>query len=257
MPQGGFPIPPAELVVGPLGGELENAQAVTEENVSSYEPVHAMDSDLDAGQETGTISVTVVVFYDKDGSEAYFSVPVSVRVEEYTDKSFVEQEYGSYENIVTELASLSQKVEQLENEIKTLRADKNSDTAKINELSVELTAYKRAYEALLEKFSEFVAGSTTDDSGYFGTYEDLETGEVKDVVFIEGNPTEYEDTGEKTEDGKTIYIGQYDTDGDKIPETIKFYVDEKGIHIVDDTGADTGKVYEDTLGAIERQTVLS
>lgn len=234
--------------------ELENSQSVTEMNVSSYEPVHAMDSDLDAGQETGTISVTVVVFYDNEGNEAYFSVPVSVRVEEYTDKSFVEQEYGSYENIVTELASLSQKVEQLEKEIETLQADKDTDTAKINELSVELTAYKRAYETLLEKFSKFVAGSTTDDSGYFGTYEDPDTGEKKDVVFIEGNPIEYEDTGDKTEDGKTIYIGQYDTDGDHVSETIKFYVDEKGVHIVDDTGADTGKVYEDTLGAIERQT---
>lgn len=234
--------------------ELEKTQAVTVANVSSYEPVHAMDSDLDIGQDTGTISVTVVVFYDNNGSEAYFSVPVSVRVEEYTDKSFVEQEYGSYENIVKELASLSQKVDQLKGEIATLQADKEADTARINELSVELTAYKRAYETLLEKFSEFVASSHTDDSGYFGTYKDPETGTVKDVVFIEGNPTEYEDTGNKTADNKTIYIGQYDTNGDGNPETIKFYVDAQGVHVVDDTGASTGDVYEDKLGAIERQT---
>lgn len=234
--------------------ELENAQAVTEEGVSAFEPVHAMDTDLDAGQETGTISVTVVVFYEKDGAEAYFSVPVSVRVEEYTDKSFVEQEYGSYENIVKELASLSQKVEQLQQEIEALRSDKNADTEKINQLSVELTAYKRAYEALLEKFSEFVSSSTTDDSGYFGKYEDPDTGEVKDVVYIEGNPIEYEDTGETTKDGKKIYICRYDVDGDGEAETIKFYVDERGVHIVDDTGTDTGKVFEDTLGAIQRQT---
>ena len=28
MPQGGIPIPPAELVVGPLGGELEKKKAL-------------------------------------------------------------------------------------------------------------------------------------------------------------------------------------------------------------------------------------
>ena len=33
MPQGGFPIPPAELVVGPLGGELK----IEKSAFSSYE----------------------------------------------------------------------------------------------------------------------------------------------------------------------------------------------------------------------------
>ena len=227
--------------------ELESSQNVTVETVGAYEPVNAKDTDLDMGSETGTISVTVVVF-SEDADKGYFSVPVSVRVEKYSDKSYVEQEYGSYENIVQQLAILSQNVESLEAQIAQLKADKNSDTAKINELSTELAAYKRIYEELLETFAEFVSSSETDETGYFGTYEG------DDVVFIEGNPISYEDSNSQTEDGKTIYTAQYDTDDDESPETIKFYVDSDGIHLVDDQGHDTGVVYKDELGVIERKT---
>lgn len=233
---------------------LENAKNVTEAEVSSYEPVHAEADDLDAGQETGTISVTVIVFYENDNGETkYFSTPVSIRVEEYNAKSFVEQEYGSYENIAEELAELTEKVKELEATITSLQEEKDVDTATIEELKGELATYKDAYEELVAAFADYVSSSQTDGSGYFGTITD-DSGESTDVVYIEGNATLYEETDATTEDGKTIYTAEYDTDGDGTEETIYFYVDSEGIHLTDSEGNATGTVYTDTLGVIERQT---
>lgn len=232
---------------------LEAANNLTIEAVSALEPVHAESDDLDIGSTTGTIPVTVIVFYEEDGAKDYFSTPVSVRVEKYTAESYVEQVYGSYENIVKNLAELSTKVAALEQQVKDLEGDKEADAATIDALTKELAAYKKAYNDLLAKFAEFVDSSKTDDSGYFGTFTDPVTGEEKEVVYINGEPTTFEDSGETTTNGDKIYTGQYDTNGDGTPETIKFYVDENGVHLVDDTGNDTGVVYEDTLGAIQRQ----
>lgn len=233
---------------------LENTNNVTEAEVSSYEPVHAKDEDLDAGQETGTISVTVIVFYaDESGQAKYFSTPVSIRVEEYNAKSWVEQEYGSYENIAEQLAALMNKVQQLEDTISRLQADKDVDTATIEELKKELKTYKEAYEKLVAAFSDYVSSNESDGSGYFGTITGS-SGEKSDVVYIEGNATLYEKTDAKTSEGKDIYKAQYDVDGDGTDEEIYFYVDADGIHLTDENGNPTGTIYDDPLGVIERET---
>ena len=233
---------------------LENANNVTEAEVATYEPVHAEAEDLDAGQETGTISVTVIVFYeDESGAAKYFSTPVTIRVEEYNDKSYVEQEYGSYEKIAQELASLTDKVKALEAEITELESSKEADTATIEQLQKELNTYKKAYEDLVKAFADYVSSSESDGSGYFGTITGS-SGTKEDVVFIEGNATIYEKTDITSSDGKPIYSASYDTDGDGNEETIYFYVDADGVHLTDSTGKPTGTVYTDPLGVIERET---
>lgn len=233
---------------------LENTNNVTKVEVASYEPVHADSEDLDAGQETGTISVTVIVFYeDENGAEKYFSTPVTIRVEEYNAKSYVEQEYGSYENIAEELATLTDKVKELEAEIVGLQESKDADTATITKLQEELNTYKKAYEDLVDAFADYVSANEADGSGYFGTITGS-SGVSEDVVYIEGNATLYEKTDATTSDGKTIYTAEYDTDGDGTEETIYFYVDAEGVHLTDASGNPTGTVYTDTLGVIERET---
>lgn len=233
---------------------LENSNNVTEAEVSSYEPVHADSADLDAGQETGTISVTVIVFYeDESGAAKYFSTPVTIRVEEYNAKSYVEQEYGSYENIAEELATLTDKVKELEAKITELQESKDADTATITKLQEELNTYKKAYEDLVEAFADYVSANETDGSGYFGTITGS-SGVSQDVVYIEGNATIYEETEATTADGKPIYSAEYDTDGDGAEEKIYFYVDAEGVHLTDASGKPTGTVYTDTLGVIERET---
>ena len=236
--------------------ELEaSADGVTEAAVASYEPVNAKDSDLDNGQSTGTISVTVIVFYeDEKGLAKYYSTPVSVRVEEYSAKSYVEQVYGSYDNIAKELATLSLKVEELEAKVKTLKASNDADEAEILALTNELQVYKDAYDELLDNFAKYVDSLDIDETGYIGTATDPVTGEETDVAYIEGNAVPYTGTGDITADDKPIYKGSYDIDNDGTDDTIYFYVDSDGIHIVDEDGNDTGDVYTDTLGAIERKT---
>ncbi len=233
---------------------LENANNVTETEVASYEPVHADSEDLDAGQETGSVSVTVIVFYeDENGTVKYFSTPVTIRVEEYNAKSYLEQEYGSYENIAEKLATLTDKVKELEAEIVRLEESKEADAATITKLQEELNAYKKAYEDLVEIFADYVSANESDGSGYFGTITGS-SGISEDVVYIEGNATLYEEANVTTSDGKTVYTAEYDTDGDGIEETIYFYVDAEGVHLTDASGNPTGIVYTDTLGVIERET---
>ena len=233
---------------------LENINKVTEDEVASYEPVQAKAEDLDAGQDIGTISVTVIVFYENDeGLKKYFSTPVTIRVEEYNSKSYVEQEYGSYENIAEVLATLTDRVKELEAEISDLKENNPENDEKVTQLQEELNTYKKAYEDLVKLFADFVTSNKTDESGYFGTITDA-AGNSNDVVYIEGNPIIYENTVVITPEGKPIYTAEYDTDKDGIKEIIYFYVDSEGVHLTDVNGNSTGTVYTDTLGVIERET---
>lgn len=198
--------------------EAKKDGGVTEDAIASYEPVHAADSDLDPGATTGTVSVTVIVFYDvknSDGSvtaRKYYSTPVSIRVEEYTSKSYIEQVYGSYDAIADKLVELDNQIAALQKELE--KADVNS----IEELTKELNEYKVAYAELVKTLEKYVSDNNQAGNGYFGTTKDDTTGETKDVIFINGNPTSYVDTGKTDSDGNTIYKVLYDVNGDGTAE---------------------------------------
>ncbi len=230
---------------------MDGNGTITEANVAALEPVTATNDDLDAGTDTGTLSVTVIVFYeDENGATKYFSAPVSIRVDKYSAANYVEQTYGSYENIANELATLSKEVKDLEAQITTLQNKSDADAAQIAELSSQLKAYKDAYEELLAQLAEYVSSTTTDNSGYFGTITDSEG--THDVVYIDGTASSYTDTGETTANGDKIYTASHDVNGDGTPETIRIYVDGDGVHVVDENGVETGDVYTDTVGALQR-----
>ena len=229
--------------------EFNNAEAngqVTDEVISSFEPVTATSDDLSAGQTTGTISVTVVVFYDEvdsDGNSSvkYYSTPVSIRVEEYSAESYIEQQYGSYEAIADKLV-------ELENQIKELsKALEDADVDSVEDLNNQLNAYKDTYAEIVKLLEQYMNSNTiTDGAGYFGTTTDSD-GKTVNVVYIDGTACSYTDAETTTADGKKIYKTSYNG------EEIYFYVDGSGIHVVDQYGADTGTVYKDTLAALERQ----
>lgn len=238
--------------------EAKKDGGVTEDSIASYEPVHAADSDLDPGATTGTVSVTVIVFYDvknSDGSvtaRKYYSTPVSIRVEEYTSKSYIEQVYGSYDAIADKLVELDNQIATLQKELE--KADVNS----IEELTKELNEYKVAYAELVKTLEKYVSDNNQAGNGYFGTTKDDTTGETKDVIFINGNPTSYVDTGKTDSDGNTIYKVLYDVNGDGTAEETYIVVKNDGVHVVDQDGYpvkvnEKDVVYKDTLGALKRQ----
>lgn len=238
--------------------EAKKDGGVTEDAIASYEPVHAADSDLDPGATTGTVSVTVIVFYDvknSDGSvtaRKYYSTPVSIRVEEYTSKSYIEQVYGSYDAIADKLVELDNQIAALQKELE--KADVNS----IEELTKELNEYKVAYAELVKTLEKYVSDNNQAGNGYFGTTKDDTTGETKDVIFINGNPTSYVDTGKTDSDGNTIYKVLYDVNGDGTAEETYIVVKNDGVHVVDQDGYpvkvnEKDVVYKDTLGALKRQ----
>jgi len=238
--------------------ELASQTGVTEEKIASYEPISAKDSDLADGQSTGTISATVVVFYDADGTAKYFSAPVSIRVEEYSAKSYIEQAYGSYDAVAAAFVEYENRIADLE------KALGEADVDSIDSLTKELAACKIQYAELVELLASYVSDNTTDETGYFGTTTDG-SGNTKDVVFIEGNATEYTDTNKTDDNGKKIYSASYDADGDGTPETIYFTVQEDGIHLTDEDGnavkvdgsapadGESGAILADKLGALQRQ----
>ena len=238
--------------------EAKKDGGVTEDAIASYEPVHAADSDLDPGATTGTVSVTVIVFYDVKNSDGgvtarkYYSTPVSIRVEEYTSKSYIEQVYGSYDAIADKLVELDNQIAALQKELE--KADVNS----IEELTKELNEYKVAYAELVKTLEKYVSDNNQAGNGYFGTTKDDTTGETKDVIFINGNPTSYVDTGKTDSDGNTIYKVLYDVNGDGTAEETYIVVKNDGVHVVDQDGYpvkvnEKDVVYKDTLGALKRQ----
>ncbi len=238
--------------------ELASQTGVTEEKIAAYEPISAKDTDLADGQSTGTISATVVVFYDDNGNAKYFSAPVSIRVEEYSAKSYIEQAYGSYDAVAAAFVEYENRIAALE------KALGEADVDSVEALTKELAACKIQYAELVELLATYVSDNTVDETGYFGTTTD-ESGNTKNVVFIEGNATEYTDTNKTDDNGKEIYSASYDADGDGTPETIYFTVQEDGIHLTDEDGnavkadgsapadGESGDVLADKLGALQRQ----
>lgn len=230
---------------------------ITEDVIKSYEPVTVLESDLGSDDSTGTISVTVVTFYEttNDNGETvrrYYSTAVSIRIEKYNAKSYIEQQYGSYEAIAERLVELDNEIAKLNEEL--ARADVDS----IDKLTTELSQYKQAYADVVKTLEEYTSNNSADSSGYFGTSEDESGNQVK-VVYINGTPSSYEDTGKTDSDGNKIYKTTYDLDKDGITEEIYIVVKDDGVHVVDSDGNAVKDsdgvdiVYKDTLGSLQRK----
>ena len=232
-----------------------NDGGLTEEAVAACEPVTAVEDDLFSGESTGSLSVTVVVFHEdaqESVNKAYFSTPVTIHVEEYTAQGYVEKNYGSYENFVSEMESLVSQIETLKKQISDFNDSNDTDVEELTELINLLSEYKKNYEDLLDRFADYVSSTTSDSNGYTGTIT-TDDGETKDVIYINGTASEYTDTGKTTESGEKIYTASYDSDGDGTAEQVYVYVGEDGVHIVDRDGNETGTVYKDTIGSLQRK----
>jgi len=239
--------------------ELSSQAGVLEANVAAYEPITAKDSDLKSGQNTGTVSATVVVFYDDNGTPKYFSVPVSIRVESYNAKSYIEQAYGSYDAVAQAFVDYENRIKSLE------KALEDADVDSVEALSKELAECKKMYADLVAELESYVKNNKADNSGYFGTTTDPSSGSTTNVVFIEGNATPYEETEKTDSEGNKVYSAEYDTNGDSTPDPIYFVVKDDGVHLVDENGepvkkdgsqpaqGEDGDVYSDKLGALQRQ----
>lgn len=95
--------------------ELSRNNNLTEEAIAALEPLTVEEADIKKG-----LDAAVITFYalGADGSYAKVDTPfattVSIRAEQYTDQSYVEKTYGSYENVVSEIHGLNEKVTSLE-----------------------------------------------------------------------------------------------------------------------------------------------
>ncbi|MDD6196805.1 MAG: leucine-rich repeat protein [[Clostridium] aminophilum] len=237
---------------------LNGGAEMTAERIASFEPVLATEDDLKAGQTTGTLSVTVIVFFDGDGQRTFYAVPVSVRVEKYSAESYAEYAYGSYDAITSALVELEERMKEIENSLKNAGADS------VETLIRELEDVRKQYSKLVETLSAYVSRNTADQSGFFGTTV-AEDGTKTEVVFLEGRAVKYEKTDGTDPEGGPVYQARYDADGDGEAENIWFTVKHDGIHLTDQAGdevkddgttaseGERGKVYEATLGILKKE----
>lgn len=256
-----------------FAAEQKKPGGVTEPAIAKYEPVNAKDTDLETGKKTGTIAVDVIVFYDYDTGEKdgennpiterrYYFAPVSIRVEEYTAKSDIEQAYGSYEAIAERLAALDKQIAALNKELGATAGS----TEEIAKLTTEIANLKKSYADAVDKLKAYTQNNNpSEDSGYMGTAKinDVETA----VIFINGEAVPYEDTGAVDAEGNKIYQVEYDADKDSVKETIYVIVKSDGVHQVepvnngdvsqgvtpktDNRGDEV--IWKDTLAALQRQ----
>ena len=147
---------------------LSRADGVTEEAVAAFEPLTAENSDLSNG-----LSAAIVVFtsVSSDGENTvftpiadggYFYTTISVRVEEYTDKDFVEEEYGSYTAIVEEIKNLNGDISTMEESMKEIITNINAALGTSFDVNASdlVTEYEKAVQALSDALSSSVTNNT-------------------------------------------------------------------------------------------------
>lgn len=140
-------------------------------------------------------------------------------------------------------------------------------TKKLTDCKEQLAAHMEAYNALILELKKYMSETDADESGYFGTIADAASGEAveRNVVYIGGNPYDYEKTNQSVTLGGTdypVYFGTGDLDHDGADETFPFLVTKDGVTILveaadpehpDQTVYMLGDTYTDTIGAIQRK----
>jgi len=147
---------------------LSRNNGVTEAAVAAFEPLTANASDLQNG-----LSATVVVFksisdvegkaeYSDIEDAGYFYATVSVRVEEYTDKDYVEEAYGSYTAILEEINGLNGDISSMEESMKSIIA--NINAALGTNFDVDAENLVDEYEAAVRALSDELSRAATEKS---------------------------------------------------------------------------------------------
>lgn len=144
---------------------LSREGGVTEEAVSAFEPLTAQTSDLKNGLSAAIIVFTSAVNdgdsvkYNQIEDGDYFYATISVRVEEYSDKDYVESEYGSYTEIVKEINSLTNNITTMEDSMKSVITKVNAALGTSYDVNADdlVTEYQNAVQALSDALTEAVA----------------------------------------------------------------------------------------------------
>ena len=138
---------------------------MTEEAVAAFEPLTAQSSDLKNGLSAAIIVFTSAVNegegvkYNQIEDGSYFYATISVRVEEYSDKDYVESEYGSYTEIVKEINSLTNNIATMEESMKNVITKVNAALGTAYDVNADdlVSEYQNAVQALSDALTEAVA----------------------------------------------------------------------------------------------------
>lgn len=147
---------------------LSRNGGVTEEAVAAFEPLKAKDVDLTNGLSAAIVVFTNVsndgenVVYTPIADNGYFYTMISIRVEEYTDKDYIEEEYGSYEAIVDEINGLTGEIENMEGSMKDIITSINEALGTTFDVNAEnlVAEYEKAVAALSDALSSSVTENT-------------------------------------------------------------------------------------------------
>lgn len=144
---------------------LSREGGVTEEAVAAFEPLTAQSTDLKNGLSAAIIVFTSAVNegegvkYNQIEDGSYFYATISVRVEEYSDKDYVESEYGSYTEIVKEINSLTNNIATMEESMKNVITKVNAALGTAYDVNADdlVSEYQNAVQALSDALTEAVA----------------------------------------------------------------------------------------------------
>ncbi len=224
------------------------------------------------GSRNGTIYIN-----DSEGSVdtslsgTVYTANVTIPVVEYTAAQDFADNYGSYAAVLAEITSLNEEVEELTEDLTDAKATVTSLTttnatlttelkeaqATVDSLTEELEAATTAYAELVEEVAALTnATATTSASDY--TYTDSDTDTT--YVIIGSEDVAYDTTTATTVtiDGEEVVI--YKTTATGATDSVWFYVDNDGVHVVtvNDTDSptevtDIEDVDSDTITILQRK----
>ena len=197
---------------------------------------------------------------------AYYTAGFDVKVVKYTDEMYFFDQGFTYATVVQEIQKLQEKTEKLQTEVEELEASREEQIKanaeldrKYTEAANELQSYVQNYNKLLEDLQDYMEDTSVDENGYLGT-KTVEDGEGNKteipVVWIKGRECEYEATGETVEvNGKVydVYKTAIDIDDDETVETIKFWSDAGGVHVIEIDGEAADQTFTDSVHLIQRK----
>lgn len=221
------------------------------ENYGSYSTVISKIDDL--SDQVTKLKQTVA---DRDSEIAHLTEEKDQLQGQYDE--LAQTQSGNQEIAASLAAQLAEKSQALEDA-----------TKKLADCREQLATHIAAYNALISELKKYMSETDMDESGYFGTIvnADDESGSaaVRQVVYIDGEPYDYEKTNQVFAiDGKDypVYAGTGDLDHDGAEEAFRFLVTKDGVTILveaadpynpDQTVYTPGDTYTDTVGAIQRK----
>lgn len=238
----------------------ENSVASSEDDVLEY---FKNNDGVTAGEEEGTINVRVIVLKRTDDGKILlrsnetdenvvdrYEAKVTIPVKQYTAEDDFFENYGSYEAVMEEIDELNVQLEKAEKDAET-------DKAKVAELNEKLASLVENYEKLLNSTTGS-DGSAVGKDDYTYSITD-ENGNTTDHVIVNGTEYEYDKNSGQTvtADGTDVTVFKAtDNEGNEF----YFYVDDKGVHVVevttDESGAITG-IGSDKIATTDADTILA